>query len=299
VGRPQTRGGTGGLVDWRYVSPGYFEALRIPVLEGRPFEEKTRTRAVNLCILSRSLAQRLFPGQSAISQHLKIGTDALITIVGVVPDVKNTGLSVSDNPEYYLMRNHVPDDAYLNATGPVAQRTLSVVLRSNVPIVTLSELIRREIAELDAALPVEIEPMHQRLDTLAAGPRFNTLVLLVFAGVGLLLAAIGLYGTVAYLVTQRTREIGIRMSLGATPNEIARLMLSYSAKWTATGAAIGVLASLAATRLLSALLFHVSPRDPFTLAAAALCLFVVAIAATASPALRAARVDPVTALRSN
>jgi predicted permease len=299
VGGEVQRGGSGGLVEWRYVSPGYFEALRIPVVEGRAVQETDRERGVNLCILSRSLARRLFPGQNPVGQRLKIGADSPVEIVAVVPDVKNTGLSVSGNPEYYIMRTHVPDDVYVNGTGPVAQRTLSIVLRSDIPDATLSAMIRRQIAGLDATLPVEIQSMHQRLGELAAGPRFNTLVLLTFAGVGLLLAAIGLYGTIAYLVNQRTQEIGIRMSVGARPIEIARLLLSYSAKWTAIGAVAGMLVSIGTTRLLSSLLFRVSPRDPITLITAIVCLFLVAILATIMPIRRAARVDPAIALKSN
>ncbi len=299
VGRGLQRGGTGGLVDWRYVSPEYFDALRIPVVEGRAFQEDDRARGVNLCILSRSLARRLFARENPIGQRLKIGTDSPVEIVGVVPDVKNTGLSVSDNPEYYMMRTHVPDDVYVNATGPVAQRTLSVVVRSDIPGATLSAMIRHEIAGLNASLPVQIQSMPERLGELAAGPRFNTLVLLVFAGVGLLLAAIGLYGTVAYLVAQRTQEMGIRMSLGARPAEIALLMLGYSAKWTAVGGLVGLVISLGTARLLSSLLFRVTPQDPLTVTAALACLFLAALAATIAPARRAARVDPATALRSN
>ncbi len=141
--------------------------------------------------------------------------------------------------------------------------------------------------------------MHGRLGELAAGPRFNALLLLAFAAVGLFLAAVGLYGTIAYLVTQRTQEIGIRMSLGARPSEIARLMLTQSAKWTVAGAVIGVVASLATTRLLSSLLFRVSARDPLTLITTVTCLFFVALLATANPARKAASVDPMTALRND
>jgi ABC-type antimicrobial peptide transport system permease subunit len=269
------------------------------VLEGRAFKEEDRRRGVNLCILSRSLAHRLFPTQNPVGQHLRIGGNGRIEIVGVVPDVKNTGLSVSGNPEYYIMRTHVPDDTYVNGTGPVAQRTLSVVLRSPISESTLSAFIRRQIATLDATLPVEIQTMHERLGDLAAGPRFDALLLIVFAAIGLFLAAIGLYGTVAYLVAQRTQEIGIRMSLGATPAGIAGFMLVHAAKWTLAGAATGALVSLATTRLLSSLLFRVSARDPLTLIAATTCLFLVALLATANPVRKAASVDPMTALRTN
>lgn len=300
VGRAAQSPRRGELVDWRYVSPGYFDALRIPVVEGRPFQESDRARRLNLCILGRSLAQHLFAGQDPIGQQLKFGTNPLpIEIVGVVPDVKNTGLSVVGNPEYYILRTHAPDDVYLHETGPVAQRTLSVVIRSNIRDATLAAIIRREAAELNSALPVEIGSMNRRLGELTAAPRFNAFVLLIFAGLGLLLAAIGLYGTISYLVNQRTREIGIRMSLGARPIEIAELMLGYATKWTALGGLIGVLTSIATTRWLASLLFHVSARDPITLIVAAICLFVVALAATIQPARRAARVDPAVALRSN
>ena len=184
IGHPRHEAGTGGLVDWRYVSPGYFEALRIPVLEGRAFDEEDRRPGVNLCILSRSLAHRLFPTQNPIGQHIKLGTSASLEIVGIVPNVKNTGLSASNNPEYYVLRTHAPDDTYLNGTGPVAQRTLSIVLRSPISDATLASLVRQEIASVDATLPVAIESMQGRLGELAAGPRFNALLLLAFAGIG-------------------------------------------------------------------------------------------------------------------
>ncbi len=298
AGRPFHSGGTGGLVTWRYVSPGYFEVLRIPVLKGPGFREEDRTRGVNLCILSRSLAQRLFPSGSSIGQHLRIAGGPSIEIAGVVPDVKNSGLSVSDSPEYYVMRTHGPDDTYVNATGPVAQRTLSIAIRSSIPQAALASLIKRRIAALDPALPVEIESMHGRLNELAAGPRFNAWLLLAFAVVGLFLAAVGVYGTAAFLVTQRTPEIGIRMSLGATPAKILALTLNASVKWALLGAGIGIAASFAATRLLSSLLFRVSAHDPLILIAAPACLLLAALLATVNPARKAASVDPMVALRN-
>ena len=300
IGRPNRGTSTAELVDWRYVSPGYFDALRIPILKGRMFREDDRSRGVNLCILSSSLAVRLFARQDPVGQHLRFGGDpTAIEITGVVPDVKNTGLTVAGNPEYYILRTHRADDTYVNGTGPVAQRTLSIVFRSQVSDPVLADAIKKEIAGLDPKLPVEIQPMQRRLGDLTAGPRFNTVLLLAFAGLGLFLAATGLYGTVAYLVTQRTQEIGIRMSVGATPAAIGCLMLAHSAKWTIAGAVIGIVCALGATRLLSSLLFRVSAHDPITLVATIGCLIFVALLATVNPALRAAAVDPAIALKNS
>jgi putative ABC transport system permease protein len=244
----------------------------------------------------------LSPWQSPVGQHLKIVTSAStyasVEIAGIVPDVKNTGLAAADNPEYYILRTHRPDDIYLNGTGPVAQRTLSIVLRSPISNAALGAIVKREIASLDPTLPVEVQSMHERLGELAAGPRFDALLLLAFAGTGLFLAAVGLYGTIAYLVTQRTAEIGIRMALGARPSDVARLILTHSAKWTLTGAAVGVIVSLAVTRLLSSLLFRVSARDPVTLIVTVACLFLAALLATANPVRRARSIDPMAALRN-
>ncbi len=299
IGQPNQVTGTGGLVDWRYVSPGYFIALRIATLQGRPFNEDDRRSGMNACILSRSLSNRLFPNHNAVGQYLRIGGSPPMEIVGVVADVKNTGLSVAGYPEYYVLRTHVPDDTYLNGTGPVAQRTLSILLRSPISNATLSALVRQEMATLNPTLPVEIQTMHGRLGELDAGPRFNALLLVAFALVGLFLASVGVYGTIAYLVTQRTQEIGIRMSLGAEPAGIAGLVFRYSARWALCGVAIGIPLSLATTRMLASLLFRVSAHDAANLALTGACLLLAALLATAFPALRAAAVDPMTALRND
>jgi predicted permease len=299
AGQPKHETGTGGLVNWRYVSPGYFTVLQIPVLSGRTFQEDDRRSGANLCIFSKSLSNRLFPNHNAVGQHLKIGGGGAVEIVGVVPDVKNNGLAVAGNPEYYILRTHTPDDTYLNATGPVAQSTLSILLRSPISDEILAPLFRQEIAKLNPTLPVAIKTMQGRLGELDARPRFDALLLLAFGGVGLFLAAIGVYGTIAYLVAQRTHEIGIRMSLGATPAAIARLVLGHSVRWSLAGAFLGILLSLATTRILASLLFRVSPQDPITLLASAACLLLCALLATAYPAFRAAAVDPMIALRND
>ena len=296
AGRTTHTSGSGGLVVWRYVSPAYFNALRIPILQGRTFTEEDR-RGPNLCILSESLARRLFPAGNALGQRLAIGQRPAIEVVGIVPDVKNMDLASSATPEYYILRTHSPDDTYLNNSGPVAQRTLALVLRGIVPDATLAAILKAKVAALDPSLPVEIQTMHARLGELASAPRFQAILLLTFALIGLFLAAVGLYGTVSYLVTQRTQEIGIRMSVGATPAKIAGMMLAYSVKWTFVGVAAGLLVSFFATRLLRSLLFGISAHDPLTLVLGVFCLVTVALVAAIHPARRAASVDPILALR--
>ncbi len=297
-GHPQHGTGTGGMVAWRYVNPGYFTALRIPVLEGSAFTEEDRRPGDDLVIVSRSLARRLFPGQDAVGQHLRFGPDgAWKRVVGIAADVKNAGLAPRDDPEYYVLRSRIPDDTYLHSTGPVAQLTLSILLRSAIRDATLTELVRRRIAALDGSLPVEFKSMRRRLSEMTEQPRFDAVLLVLFAAVGVLLAAVGLYGTVSFLVAQRTQEIGIRMSLGATPLRIAWSMLGEAAQWALSGAATGALAATVTTRLLSSLLFGVSARDPLTLAGSIALLLVVAMLATANPARKAAAIDPMIALR--
>ncbi len=211
---------------------------------------------------------------------------------------QNSGLTATDDPEYYVLRKHAPDDTYLNSTGPVAQRTLSMVLRSTVPDAVLTDQVRKRISALDPGQPVEFQTMRSRLRDMAEQPRFNALLLVLFAGVGLFLAAVGLYGTLAFLVVERRQEIGIRVSVGATSSQIAGLMLSQSGKWALVGAGLGILGALAATRVLSSLLFQVSARDPLTIAGAVVVLLLVALIATLNPARKAASVDPMTVLRN-
>jgi ABC-type antimicrobial peptide transport system permease subunit len=157
--------------------------------------------------------------------------------------------------------------------------------------------VRAALAGIDATLPVNIETVEQRVGKLAERARFNALLLGIFAGMGLLLAAIGLYGVISFLVAQRTQEIGVRMALGATPSAISRLVLCQAALWTTAGAVLGIVGSLFAVRLFGAMLFHVPAKDPWTLAAASAVLFTVALAAAWIPSRRAARVDPMQALR--
>jgi len=285
-GRPQFAGGTGGSVVYRSITPRYFAALGIPVLRGRDFQEEDREPNRSAIILSDALARRMFPGEDPLGKQIRPGRSGpWQTVVGVVGNVKNSGLTEPGDPEYYEVRKQ--------AVG----RGAVVIVRSAMDAGTLARWVRAEVAALDPALPVEIDTMRQHLGRLAARPRFNALLLSIFAGMGLLLAAVGLYGVISFLVAQRTQEIGVRMALGATPGAIARLVLRDAAGWTAAGAVLGVLGSLLAVRWLQSMLFRVSARDPWTMAAALTVLSAVALLAAWIPSRRAARVDPMQALR--
>ena len=265
AGRPRSAEGTGGMVTWRAITPGYFAALGVPILRGRGFQEQDRDPHRNAVILSDSLARRMFPGQDPLGKQIQPGrSERWLTVIGVAGNVKNSALMEPDGPEFYVVRQHAPEPFGRTAT---------------------------------AILNVSIETLDQRVGKLAQRPRFNAWLLGLFAAMGLLLAAIGLYGVVSFLVAQRTQEIGVRMALGATPGAVARLVLGHAARWTFAGAALGVIGSLFAARLLEAMLFHVSARDPWILAAAVAALCATAMLAAWVPSRRAARVNPMQALR--
>ena len=289
AGRPRSAEGTGGMVTWRAITPGYFAALGIPILRGRGFQEGDRDPHQNPVILSDALARRMFPSEDPIGKRIQPGRSGpWRTVIGVAGNVKNSALSEPDQPEYYLVRKHSP--------GQLG-RTATVILSGPIDPAALARWVRAEVAALDPTLPVNVETLNQRAGKLAQRPRFNAWLLGLFAGMGLLLSAIGLYGVVSFLVAQRTREIGVRMALGATPAAVARLVLGHAARWTLTGAALGVIGSFFAARWLEAMLFHVSARDPWILAAAVGGLCATAMLAAWLPSRRAARVDPMQALR--
>jgi len=289
AGRPRSAEGTGGMVTWRAVTPGYFAALGVPILRGRGFQEQDRDPAGNAIILSDALARRMFPGENPLGKQIQPGRSGpWKTVIGVAANVKNSALMDSDDPEFYVVRKHSPE--------PFG-RTATAILSGPLNPAAAALWVRATVSALDPTLPVNIETLDQRVGKLAQRPRFNAWLLGLFAGMGLLLSAIGLYGVVSFLVAQRTREIGVRMALGATPGAVARLVLGHAARWTFAGAALGVIASLFAARLLAAMLFHVSARDPWVLAVAVAVLWAIAMLAAWVPSRRAARVDPMQALR--
>lgn len=288
-GRPKVPEGTGGMVAWRSVSPGYFSALGVPIVRGRSFRDQDRAAGESPIILSQALANRLFPGEDALGKSVRLEPkEPWRTVVGISGDVRNNGLSQPSDPEYYVPWRVDPDGYF---------RVGYVTLRTPMSPETVANWLRQETASLDPSVPVSMERMSQRVNKLSAGPRFNALLLSFFAACGLLLAAIGIYGVVGFLVTQRTREIGVRMALGASPRAIWKMVMANIAQWTAVGAIAGILGSWYAMKLVQSLLFQISARDPWPLAVALAVLLVAAFTAAWVPARRAMRVDPLEALR--
>ena len=293
-GRPLPQEGTGGTVAWRSVTPGYFSVLDIPILRGHGFADADRNPDQYSLILNDTLARRMFPGEDPIGKRLQPGLDGpWYTVVGVAADVKNSGINLPADPEFYYVRRHTTDDVWLTRNGPYS----SLIIRTTMNPKATAEWVRSEIAELDPNLPVTIETMNQRVSKFAERPRFDAVLLSLFAAMGTLLAAIGIYGVISFLVTQRTQEIGVRMALGAQAEDIMRWVAGSGLKPVIAGGAVGLILAIAASRMLTSLLFGVKPHDPATFCLAGLSLVAIGMIASYIPARRATRVDPMVALR--
>jgi predicted permease len=297
-GHPRYTRDTGGMIAWRFITPGYFDALGIPIVRGRAFTEEDRSGGRHATVLSQALAQRLFPGEDALGRSVSFGEgEPWYTVVGIAADVRNNGVAETAAPEYYLVRRREKDPTYPVQIAPSGWRGATVVVRTALSAQAAGDSLRAAVAALDPTVPVEVRSMRERVWSLAARPRFDAALLSLFAAMGLLLAAIGLYGVMAFLVARRTAEIGLRMAIGASPADIAREVLASAAGWTAAGLVLGIAGSIIAARYLESVLFGVGAHDPLSLAASAAVLSAVSLLAAWMPARRAAAVDPLTALR--
>jgi putative ABC transport system permease protein len=283
--------------DWQVVTPEYFRTMGIPVVQGRGFEAQDNLTAPGVIILNQTLAKEVWPEGNAIGQRVLLGggaTDSVWrTVVGIVGDVRHRGLDATPRPEMYMPLAQFPA-----GTGTVT-RSLYFTIRTAGDPALLASPLRATLASIDPDVPLaDVQTMDDAFGSWAAERRLTMLIVSLFAGLALTLGAVGVYGVMAHLVVHRTREIGIRVALGALPGEILRLVAAQGTTIAVAGIGIGTLGSLAANRLLSGLLFHVRPTDPLTLAATGAILALVVAAATLVPALRATRVDPIEALRS-
>ncbi len=298
AGRPLSTAGITGVVASRLVSPEYFRALDIPIVQGEGFREEDLTASQHPIVLSKRLAYLVFPNENPIGQRMRFdkvtNSEAWSTVVGVAADVKNSGLTKEEVPEFYRLRRNLPGDWDWGGTWG---RTSVIVVRSALPPDQTFRWIRSQVATLDPTLPLDITTLQQRVSKLADQPRFQTLLVGFFAATGLVLALIGLYGVISFLVAQRTQEIGVRLALGADKGDILRLVMGRSLRLIVAGTTLGLVAALTATRMLSSLLFGIGSHDLVTFVVVTLLLVLVALMATLLPARSASRVNPIVALR--
>lgn len=275
------------LINMRQVSTGYFDAVRTPVLQGRVFSERDTATSTPVVIVNQTVADRYWAGQDPVGRHLANSRDKIQReVIGVVADVKFNALNVANSGEMYLPLEQVP------------WLTTTLIVRSRGDSEALTAAVRSKISELDPNLPISsVATMESIVASSVAQPRVLSQFVGVFAGFALLLAAIGIYGVMAYSVSTRRREMGIRAALGAEPRDIVKLVVGQGMRLALLGVAIGVTASFALTRLITNLLFGVSATDPLAFLLAAVVLVTTALAACYLPARRATRVDPIDVLR--
>ena len=290
TGRPALPRGTDQAVDFQIVSPEYFRTLGIPLVKGRTFSEHDDAQAPLVVVVSRAMAQKYWPGEEAIGKRVQVNGEkgAPREVVGIVGDVRQRDPERAPEPLLYF--------PYLQDSEP--WNWAMYALRTDLDPAALGPAVRDAVLAIDAEQPVaRIRTMDEIAGTLGAERRFNTLLLALFSGVALVLAAIGTYGVMAYSVTRRTREIGVRMALGARPADVLRMVLGQGAGLVALAIALGLAGALATNRALASQLFETSATDPLTLAGGAVTLCAFALLACYVPARRAMRVEPLVALR--
>jgi putative ABC transport system permease protein len=294
-GRPPAAPGQQAMTDYRLINSDYFEAMGMKLVKGRAFSRSDTETAPGVVIINETMAARFFPGEDPVGKRLNLSGEPrdLREIVGVVGDVRNYGVDAEVKPEVYVpFLQSAPE--YLS--GVVSAMT--IVVRSAIEPAALGPALREQVQALDKDQPVsEIRTMEWYLADSMAQRRFNMFLLGAFAGLALVLAAVGIYGVIAYTITQRTHEMGIRIALGAKGGDILRLVFGNAMATTLIGIVIGLGAAFALTRLLRSLLYQVSPTDPVVFAAIPLVLLSVAVIATYLPARRAMKVNPISALR--
>jgi len=283
----------------RWVTPGYFAAMHMPLLRGRDFSEHDRKESAGVVVIDEALARRFFADSDPIGTHLRttlgdVTSDRDYEIIGIVQSVKHNTLTEEALPTFYGPMPQIPK--------PVAgflANNFSLVVCTSMDAQTVAESLRRELRTIDLDVAVStVKPLEQIVTASVASRRFNLVLLAAFAGTALLLAGVGIYGVIAFLVATRTHEIGVRMALGARRADVMQLVLGHGLKLVLAGIAAGWVGALMATRGLTSLLFATAPTDPLTYTGVAALLTLVALLASYVPARRATKVDPIQALRA-
>jgi putative ABC transport system permease protein len=289
-GHPDTPRHQWDALTWTTVSGGYFQALGVPLVRGRFFEESDTKTAPPVVLINETMARRYWPGEDPIGRRIKGfdprgANDDWVTVIGVVKDVRSQGLERAPMAQIFETQAQSFDE------------TENLVVAGAAP--DMYDALRRTIRDVDsAAVLLDVSTVDGRLDEQSAQRRFQTYLLTSFAALALLLAAAGIFAELHYWVVQRTQEIGIRIALGAERRTVLRMVVRETLLLAGTGVAVGLGIALAATRLMSSLLFGVGPNDPATLAVVSLALTVVALVACCVPAARAASIDPILALKT-
>ena len=276
------------------ISPDYFKVMRAPLVRGRFFSESDEDGKLPVAIIDEATARRYWPAGDALGRRVKVGQDpAWKTIVGIIQNIKHDGLDRDGLPHIYT-----PVFQRFDSARGLPFRDFAIVLRTSLPASSLEPLIRHQVASIDPALPVYgVSSMEQVLDSSLASRRFSAELVGSFAALAILLASIGIYGLLSYMVGQRSREIGVRMALGATPANVVRLFLQKGVILAGIGIAVGTILSASTASLMAAVLYGVRPHDLEVFLVAPLLLFAVAVLASYLPARRATKVDVMSALR--
>jgi putative ABC transport system permease protein len=303
VGRPLENGPFHGGGAWMTASPGYFEVFKIPVLRGRTFTEQDDQGAPPVVIINEAMAKQYWKTGDPLNQHLVIGRGAIREfaaepdrqIIGVVADSRDDGLNQTPGPKMFVPQAQIPDDVNALNTKIVP---MAWVIRTKVPPMSLSSAIQTQLRQATGLPVADVRSMSQIVSRSTSREQFNTLLMTTFALSALVLAAIGIYGVMAYAVQQRTREIGVRLALGAEPAAVRRMVVLQGMRLALFGVVLGVAAAYALSRYMRTLLFGVEARDPLVFLGVPLLLAVIALLAVWIPAGRASRIDPLGALRS-
>ena len=305
VGRPlasDSQGPYHGGAGWMTVSPGYFEVFKIPVKKGRTFNERDTGASTPVVIINEAMAKQYWPNGDPLADKLLIGKGVMREfaaetdrqIVGITADIRSNGLDSDPQPQMWIPQAQIPDLA--NALN-VSLTPISWIVRTQVPPQSLSNAIQESLRETTGLPVTDVESMDAIVSTSVSRQRFNMWVMSVFGGCALLLAAIGIYGLMAYSVEQRTQEIGIRMALGAQAAQVRRMVIGQGMALALTGIVIGLAGAFGLARFITTFLFGVTAKDPAVFTAVPLILAVVSLIAVWLPARRASNVDPLTALR--